>query len=194
MITFMKRFELLSLFFVLTLLFAACGSRQQQPTGCTLRFTFAPEAYTDGALLDADYHQLCTFPVEVGDWSYTFPDSCQKPALAYLALSNKNDSTDFIHLPFVIEQGAIQVRLGDVFVMTGTPLNKLLNDFYLALEALSDNCKKDAKMDQVKTLFSEFYKQQILSNRTNVLAPFILKEYGHALLPKDKEEVEAVLK
>lgn len=189
----MKRIELFSFLFVLTLVLSACGSKQQKQDGATLNFTFATECYTDGALLDGDYHPVCSFPVESGSWSYTFPDSCQMPAMAYLALSNRNDSTDFVHVPFVMEQGAIKVRLDNLFVLSGTPLNKLLNEFYLALQELSDNTKQGAKLDQIPALFSGFYKQQILSNRSNVLGRYILKEYSHALLPQDKEEVESVL-
>jgi len=47
------------------------------------------------------------------------------------------------------------------------------------------------KAADIPALFSAFYKQQILTNRKNALAPYIYRMYGEQLTEEDRALVKA---
>ena len=117
------------------------------------------------------------------------------PYVAIIQLVNPADSIDFLSMPVVIEGGKVQVEIGEYVTTQGTALNFRLQEFLNDLQATRDSFKKmDAtQVETMKKTFSEFYRQQILTNKDNVLGRYIYDSYGIHLNDADRELVKAQL-
>ena len=79
--------------------------------------------------------------------------------------------------------------------ISGTPMNRGIQQFLDGMQLCKDAVlqKKDLDVEDIRDIFSDFYKQQILLNKDNALGRFIFHEYGVHLQPGDREQVEAQL-
>ena len=108
---------------------------------------------------------------------------------------DREEPLNQMDLPVMVENGTIQVGLGEYIHISGTPLNDRVQDFLNALQACKDNlsARKGVTVEQIQSTFSGFYKEQILLNKDNVLGGYILRDYGVHLNAADRASVEAQL-
>ena len=115
------------------------------------------------------------------------------PYVAIISLKNPADSIDRIDMPFVVEAGKVNIEIGEYISTSGTPLNGRLQEFLNDLQALRSSLDVNISIEEMNQLFSEFYKQQILSNKNNVLGQYIYMSYGIHLNDADRDLVKAQL-
>ena len=103
------------------------------------------------------------------------------------------DSTDQLDMPVAIENGTIKVELGEYIKLSGTPLNTRIKEFLDALQHCKDGVvsKTDITPEEISEIFSQFYKQQILSNKDNAVGEYIYRNYGVHLNTDDNKQVKA---
>lgn len=178
----------------LTLLSGACGT-QNTPKGCTLTGHVSMPEYDMAYLADLDRHRVDSTALNGGDFRFAVADSVSRPYALLLQLVDREEPLNQMDLPVMVENGTIQVDLGEYIHITGTPLNDRVQHFLNALQACKDKlaAQKDVTVEQIQTTFSGFYKEQILLNKDNVLGGYILRDYGVHLQAADREQVEAQL-
>lgn len=178
----------------LTFLLGACGT-QNTPRGCTLTGHISMPEYDMAYLADLDRHRTDSTSLDNGDFHFAVADSVSQPYAMLLQLVDREEPLNQMDLPVMVENGTIQVNLGEYIHITGTPLNDRVQHFLNALQACKDKvaAQKDITVEQVRSTFSGFYKEQILLNKDNVLGGYILRDYGVHLNAADRAAVEAQL-
>ena len=178
----------------LTLLLGACGT-QNTPQGCILTGHVSMPEYDMAYLADLDRHRTDSTALEGGDFHFAVADSVSQPYAMLLQLVDREEPLNQMDLPVMVENGTIQVGLGEYIHISGTPLNDRVQDFLNALQACKDNlsARKGVTVEQIQSTFSGFYKEQILLNKDNVLGGYILRDYGVHLNAADRASVEAQL-
>lgn len=178
----------------LTLLSGACGT-QNTPKGCTLTGHVSMPEYDMAYLADLDRHRVDSTALDGGDFRFSVADSVSRPYVMLLQLVDREEPLNQMDLPVMVENGTIQVGLGEYIHISGTPLNERVQDFLNALQACKDNlsARKGVTVEQIQSTFSGFYKEQILLNKDNVLGGYILRDYGVHLNAADRASVEAQL-
>ena len=178
----------------LTLLSGACGT-QNTPKGCTLTGHVSMPEYDMAYLADLDRHRVDSTALDGGDFRFAVADSVSRPYALLLQLVDREEPLNQMDLPVMVENGTIQVGLGEYIHISGTPLNDRVQDFLNALQACKDNlsARKGVTVEQIQSTFSGFYKEQILLNKDNVLGGYILRDYGVHLNAADRASVEAQL-
>ena len=85
--------------------------------------------------------------------------------------------------------------LDEYIRISGTPLNRGVQEFLDGLQTCKDAvmAKQDLTAQDIRDIFSDYYKQLILLNKDNALGRYIYHDYGSRLQPDDREQVEAVL-
>ena len=96
-------------------------------------------------------------------------------------------------MPVFIENGTVTMDISDHIYISGTSLNDGLQEFFNSLQNSKDatKAKKDITLEEIETTFSEFYKQQILTNKDHALGKYIYQEYGGNMKMSDQEQVKA---
>ena len=178
----------------LTLLSGACGT-QNTPKGCTLTGHVSMPEYDMAYLADLDRHRVDSTALNGGDFRFAVADSVSRPYALLLQLVDREEPLNQMDLPVMVENGTIQVDLGEYIHISGTPLNDRVQDFLNALQACKDNlsARKGVTVEQIQSTFSGFYKEQILLNKDNVLGGYSLRDYGVHLNAADRASVEAQL-
>jgi hypothetical protein len=123
-------------------------------------------------------------------------DSTEMPYIAFIRLINPKDPLDWLELPVAIEEGVVDIDLGDVVKLSGTKTNKNLQQFLNEREKMRENLNPStedmkAALEEVANTYSAFYAKHILKNADNVLGRFVYKAYGSHLTDADREKVEA---
>ena len=100
---------------------------------------------------------------------------------------------DMLDMPVAIENGTVRVELAEYIKLSGTPLNNQIKGFLDALQNCKDgtSAKQAITSEEVVEIFSQFYKQQILSNKDNAVGKYIYQNYGIHLNADDKAQVKA---
>ena len=108
-------------------------------------------------------------------------------------MTAEQDSTDQLDMPVAIENGTIKVELGEYIKLSGTPLNTRIKEFLDALQHCKDGVvsKTDITPEEISEIFSQFYKQQILSNKDNAVGEYIYRNYSVHLNTDDNKQVKA---
>lgn len=171
------------------------GGQTPQQSGCTVSVKVDIPQYTEAYLMDAGQRVLDTLSIVDKTITIERTDTASMPYVAIIQLVNPADSIDFLSMPVVIEGGKVQVEIGEYVTTQGTALNFRLQEFLNDLQATRDSFKKmDAtQVETMKKTFSEFYRQQILTNKDNVLGRYIYDSYGIHLNDADRELVKAQL-
>jgi hypothetical protein len=137
-----------------------------------------------------------TLRISADTLTFVRADSTEMPYIAFIRLINPNDHLDWLELPVAIEEGEVDIDLGDVVTLSGTKTNKHIQNFLNEREKMRANLNPStddmkAALEEVEQTYSSFYAKHILDNTDNVLGKFIYKAYGSHLLPADRERVEA---
>lgn len=190
----MKKHLLFLLLLMSAWLLTACGGDRHRAGSCRLTVKVDFPEFTQAYLTDAQGQVLDTLPLQNGQIDFACTDTAGMPYVALVSLVNPLDSLDRMDMPVVMECGKVYVEIGEYIVTSGTPLNVRLQEFLNDLQATRDAVKEAAvPMADVLKSFSEFYRQQILSNRNNVVGRFIFHQYGFHLTPEDAALVKAQL-
>lgn len=187
-----KYFSFLSVSAVLFMLCMACG---HSTNGCSIDGQTDFKEYTMAYLLDLNRQRLDSVPLEGGRFAFQVTDSVATPYAVVVRLVSPQDALDNLDMPVMVESGTVSLRLGEYIYTSGTPLNQKVQDFLNALQQFKDGFQlaDHQSSNQLQTAYSEFYRQQILSNRDNVLGAYIYHDYGMHLNEADREQVEAQL-
>jgi hypothetical protein len=184
---------------LLAALLCMAGCRNESFDGkCTVRIHSTYKDYPvvhlqkpGGAIIDSTLH------IDAHD-SLVFvrADSTEMPYIAFIRLINPNDAMDWLELPVAIEEGRVDIDLGDVVKLSGTKTNKRLQQFLNERQKLREEVNPSvddmkAALDEITNAYSAFYAKHILKNADNVLGRFVYKAYGEHLNDADREKVEA---
>lgn len=171
----------------------SCGVRTAADS-CRVRVAVGFPEYTRACLYDTDGRWLDSLQWQEREIVFVRTDTAGMPYVAFVTLLNPVDSIDRVQMPVVIEGGDVQVEIGEYITTSGTPLNRCLQDFLNALQATRDAVKQaDISYEDYRKSFSEFYRQQILVNKDNVVGGFIFQQYGIHLNQEDASLVKAQL-
>lgn len=172
----------------------SCSKQPSVQSRCTVDVKVDYPEFTKGYLRNVDGKRLDSLTVTNGLLSFERTDSLSMPYVAFIHLSNRNDSIDWMEMPLVVEGGKVNVEIGEYISTSGTPLNHQMQEFLNGLQATRSGIEgRNLSKEEISRTFSEFYKQQILSNKGNVLAEYIFKSYGIHLSEADLNQVKAQL-
>ena len=176
-----------------SLLVSSCGGSGQ--SGCTLTGHTTFTEYNKAYVTDLDRNRLDSIELKDGNFTFHVADSVDTPYPLYLTLEDPKDSLNNMEMPFIVEAGEIRMELNEYIRISGTPMNRGIQQFLDGMQMCKDAIlqKKDLAVEDIRDIFSDFYKQQILLNKDNALGRFIFHEYGVHLQPGDREQVEAQL-
>lgn len=176
--------------------FTCCNSNKTNISdNCIVNVKIGIPQYTTAYLLNDNDQTLDTLDITNMTISFERNDTASMPYIAVIRLSNPTDSIDILSMPVIIEPGEININISEYITVQGTNLNLRLQEFLNGLQATHDSIKlmKDIQVEKIKTKFSEFYRQQILMNKDNVLGKYIYKSYGIHLTETDNSLVNAQL-
>lgn len=172
----------------------SCSKQPSVQSRCTVDVKVDYPEFTKGYLRNVDGKRLDSLTVTNGLLSFERTDSLSMPYVAFIHLSNRNDSIDWMEMPLVVEGGKVNVEIGEYISTSGTPLNHQMQEFLNDLQATRSGIEgRNLSKEEISRTFSEFYKQQILSNKGNVLGEYIFKSYGIHLSDADLNQVKAQL-
>ena len=151
--------------------------------------------YTTASVTDLDRNRLDSQSLTDGNFSFHVADSVAQPYALILTLEDPKDSLNNMSMPFIVEAGEIRMDLDEYIRISGTPLNRGVQEFLDGLQTCKDAvmAKQDLTAQDIRDIFSDYYKQLILLNKDNALGRYIYHDYGSRLQPDDREQVEAVL-
>lgn len=190
----MKKHLLYLLLLMSVWMMTACGGERSGSGPCRMTANVDFPEYTQACLKDMDGKVLDTLPLRDGRIEFVFADTARMPFVAFVSLLNPSDSLDRMDMPVVMESGDVAVEIGEYISSCGTPLNGRLQEFLNGLQATSDAVRQpEVTVEEGRKSFSEFYRQQILSNRHNVVGLFVYRNYGVHLNDDDAALVKAQL-
>lgn len=170
----------------------ACSESSVKP-GCRIKGEISFKEYNTIYLVAPAGNRIDSCQVQDGKFYLEETDSINAPYVATLQMTAKEDSTDQLFMPVAIENGTVNVVLSEYIQLLGTPLNARLKEFLDALQHCKDGvtAKEGITAEEISRVFSEFYKQQILSNKDNAIGQFIYASYGTHLNAADKEQIQS---
>lgn len=188
----MKKYILLLPLATMAIWFTACSGTPTGP-GCRIKGEISLERYNTVYLLNSSGNRIDSSEVKDGQFYLEENSNIVDPYVATIQIMTEQDSTDQLNMPIAIENGTIEVGIGEYIKLSGTPLNDQVKEFLDALQHCKDGviAKKDATPEEISEIFSQFYKQQILSNKDNAVGRYIYDNYGVHLSATDKEQVKA---
>lgn len=187
----MKKYTLLLPLISLLIALTACSGNAVK-RGCRIKGETSFKEYQTVYLVSPSGNRIDSCEVKDGEFYFEEADSIGTPYVATLQMTAEEDSTDQLIMPVAIENGTVKVGLGEYIQLSGTPLNVRLKEFLDALQHCKDGveAKDGITAEEISRVFSEFYKQQILSNKDNAIEQFIYNSYGTHLNAADKEQIQ----
>ena len=148
--------------------------------GWSLRGHTAFNEYTYALLLDEDGHRVDSVAICKGDFAISLADNAGNPRIMTVRLMNARGADNSFDMPVVVENGTVNLSIGDYVLVGGTTLNDDLQEFFNDLQACQDKCLRTVGMSEpeITGTFSAFYLQQITLHRNDVLGPYIYRNYG----------------
>ncbi len=173
---------------------AACGT-QVTTKGCTLDGHISLEGYDKAYLADLERQHIDSTALAGGRFTFEVTDSITRPYALVVQLVDTGHEDALLEMPLMVENGHINMEIGEYVHTSGTPLNEGIQQFLNALQACKDGLSERAGItpEEIAASLSEFYKQQILLNKGNALGHYILHDYGIHLTAADRTEVETQL-
>ena len=188
----MKKYRLLLPFVVLLMGASACTGNAGKPE-CIVEGDLSFDEYKTVYLTARQGNPADTCEVDNGRFRFVRPTDTGEPYVAVLQMVAAQDSTDRLDMPVAIENGTVRVGIGEYIQLSGTPLNKRIKEFLDALQHCKDGLgsKPGTTVEEIRGIFSEFYRQQILSNKDNAVGEYIYRNYGVHLNADDSALVKA---
>lgn len=185
----MKKYFLLLPVALMMMCVIACSDK----TGCSIEGHTSFNQYQKAFLVDLNENRLDSVNIESGNFSFQKSDNVTEPYALMVRLQENHAPYDWIEMPVFIENGTVAIEIGEYIHISGTSLNDALQEFLDSLQHSKDatKAKKDITMEEIEATFSEFFKQQILTNKDNALGKYIYREYGSNMKVTDREQVKA---
>lgn len=190
-----KYISLLPVSLVAFCIMAACTTTSSDK-GCTIKGHTTFNEYRKAYLMSLDRALLDSMSISEGNFHFDVADSSvTAPYALFVRLSSGIDSLGNLDMPVFVENGSVSLEIGEYVYTSGTPLNDRMQDFLDALQHCKDGlvAQKELSIEEIEKTFSEFYCQQILTNKDNALGRYIYHEYGIHLNDADRELVKAQL-
>lgn len=100
-----------------------------------------------------------------------------------------------VNLPIILENGNINVEMGDLVYVENTEGNDMMMKFLMEKDKFLDGLiEKKLPADSAKKEFSTFIVQQVLKNGNSVVGDYIYKSYKSKLDEKQIEECSKIIK
>lgn len=188
----MRKYTLLLPLVYIVIGFTACSDTPARP-GCRIKGEISFNEYETVYLIAPAGNKVDSCDIKNGKFYLEETDSIASPYVATIHMAAKNDPSDILDMPVAVENGTVKVGLGEYIKLSGTPLNDRIKGFLDALQQCKDGAtaKDGITAEEVIETFSQFYKQQILSNKDNIVGEYIYGNYGQHLNAADKELVKA---
>ena len=188
----MKKYILLLSLVVIAIGWTACSEPSNGP-GCRIKGYLSFKEYKKVYLTDNSENRIDSCEVKDGRFYLEEKGNISEPYVAIIHMTAEQDSTDQLDMPVAIENGTIKVELGEYIKLSGTPLNTRIKEFLDALQHCKDGVvsKTDITPEEISEIFSQFYKQQILSNKDNAVGEYIYRNYSVHLNTDDNKQVKA---
>ena len=188
----MKKYILLLPLVIIAMGLAACSGTSSK-SECTIKGFLSLQEYKKVYLIDNAGIRIDSCEVKDGRFYLEKKNNIGEPYVAIIHMTAEQDSTDQLDMPVAIEEGIVKVELGEYIKLSGTPLNARIKEFLDALQHCKDGVgtKQGITPEDINKVFSEFYKQQILSNKDNAVGKYIYQNYGIHLNADDKAQVKA---
>lgn len=188
----MKKYILLLPLAAIAIWLTACSETPERP-GCRIKGEISLEKYKKVYLVNAFGMRIDSCEVQNGRFYLEAADNIVDPYIATIHMTAEQDSTDQLFMPVAIENGTARVGLKEYITLSGTPLNARVKEFLDALQHCKDGVETKAGItaEEVAKIFSEFYMQQILSNKDNAVGQYIYDNYSLHLNATDCELVKA---
>lgn len=188
----MKKYILLLPLVIIAMGLAACSGTSSK-SECTIKGFLSLQEYKKVYLIDNAGIRIDSCEVKDGRFYLEKKNNIGEPYVAIIHMTAEQDSTDQLDMPVAIEKGIVKVELGEYIKLSGTPLNARIKEFLDALQHCKDGVgtKQRITPEDIDKVFSEFYKQQILSNKDNAVGKYIYQNYGIHLNADDKAQVKA---
>lgn len=160
--------------------------------GCTVEGSTTFTEYTHAYLLTAERTCLDSVALSDGKFRFEVTDSVTEPYAVIVRLGSSLTSDDSMDMPVIVERGTVRLDLGEYIHTSGTPLNAGIQTFLDGLQQCKDGvlANDSIAVDEIRAIFSAYYKEQILANRGNALGLYILQNYGNNLTEEDRAAVE----
>lgn len=189
----MKKYILLLPVAFMAIWLTACSEYSARP-GCRIKGEISFEGYKMAYLVTSSGNRIDSSEIKNGRFYLEKDSNIVTPYVATIQMTAEQDPTDQLNMPIAIENGTIEVELNEYIKLSGTPLNTQVKEFLDALQHCKDGVvsRKDATPEDISESFSQFYKQQILSNKDNAVGRYIYDNYGVHLSAADREQVKAL--
>lgn len=169
--------------------------------GCSEQKGFSIEGKTTLAglstalLVDMEGNRMDSVPILDGTFVLTLPGKVENAYPVMVQLLNVADSGESFHVPVMVENGNVELTLGEYVRIGGTPLNDDLQEFLNGLQDCKDLCLKRTDIGEAEILrtFSGYYLQQIVMHRSNTLGNYIYNTYGCHLSKDDDRKAKEAL-
>lgn len=133
--------------------------------------------------------------VRVQNQTVLFTGSQNEPKACEIFIPEYPGDAFPAELPVILENGKIQVTLGQTSRIGNTKHNDELMDFLLALESFKQYIanKGIGSMEQIHQEFADFLTLQIKEHRSTVVGKYIFDAYKERLNDKQKKDCRNVL-
>ncbi len=168
------------LIFGLLAVTACCLMARCTRQGWSLRGHTAFDEYCCALLLDENGHHVDSAAISKGDFTVSLADNVDTPRMMTVRLMSSREADNTFDMPVVVENGTVNLIIGDYVLIGGTTLNDDLQHFFNDLQVCQDKCLHTEGMgeSEINAVFSAFYLQQITLHRNDVLGPYIYHNYG----------------
>lgn len=139
-------------------------------------------------LLDACNGNTLLDSAKVAEGKFRFEGVQAVPSIRTLRLHGKGDLFP-VYLPVVLENGYINVVLGDIVLVEGTDQNDKLQDFLMTVSRFTDQDFSKVTPEVMKEQFQDIIVSQILINKDNEVGRYIYKTYSSKLTDEQKADV-----
>ncbi|MCD8183792.1 MAG: DUF4369 domain-containing protein [Bacteroides sp.] len=171
----MKYYSLVAPVLLLVLLVSGCGSPKEKSYIIEGKITNPSlegrTVYMQDALTGTTHYDSTI--VEHG--TFRFTGKQDEPVVREL-LIQENDSDMFpVTLPFVLENGKIEVDLGERVYVDNTPLNKEMMDVLMAIDQFTDRDFANKNRDDIRSDFSILLMEQIVKHSNSPVGKFRMR-------------------
>nr|WP_302830476.1 DUF4369 domain-containing protein [uncultured Bacteroides sp.] len=142
---------------------------------------------------DALTGQIRYDSVVVEHGTFRFEGKQDEPVVREL-LVQENDSDMFpVTLPFVLENGRIEVDLGERVYVGNTALNKEIMDVLMAVDKFTEQDLARKSVEGMKADFANLLMSEIVKHSDNVIGRYLYDAYQNKLTEEQKNEAKKIL-
>lgn len=131
--------------------------------------------------------------VKVTDGKFKFEGIQTTPIVRELMIM-ENDSDIFpVTLPFVLENGHIEVDLGDRVYTGNTKLNDEMMDLLMEFDRFYERDFSKQSKEEIEKAFREILMTEIVKHSNNIIGKYLYDGYKHKLTDKQQAEAREIL-